>query len=187
MKVCQGLLVVRYLETRMSEHNPGVRLQSTALVVAALITTGGAVTSAFIQTGWVGKPTSAPAAVSQSPTAKPLAFFTGAIESPGQRGVLAEQPLAEVKAVVGPQPVLLPVGATMKASPTAVPETRMIPSGAITSAQPAATKPAAAPTASWASFANPLAHEKRADSPPPKSASKLFDWPSLPRLFQGHE
>jgi hypothetical protein len=38
------------------DHSGGIRLQSTAIVLAAFITTLGAVTAACIQTGWFGKP-----------------------------------------------------------------------------------------------------------------------------------
>src|SRR5262249_57944575 len=79
----------------MSEHSHSgaVRFQSMALVMAALITTGGAVTSAFIQAGWVGRPR----AESASVAAKPQAFFAGTIEPPRSSSILAEEPLVEIR------------------------------------------------------------------------------------------
>jgi hypothetical protein len=71
-----------------SQHR-AIRLQSTALVLAALITTAGAVTSAFIQSGWLGKTNRSTAIASAHPaTPTALASFVGTIEP------LAEMPVA---------------------------------------------------------------------------------------------
>ncbi len=67
----------------MTDHsqNRAIRLQSSALVLAALITTAGAITSAVIQSGWLSKPDAATAiATPRSAPAKPLASFVGTIE-----------------------------------------------------------------------------------------------------------
>src|SRR5689334_17853294 len=61
-----------------SGHSGAVRLQAAALILAAFVTTAGAVTSAFIQSGWI-KPSSVSVAVSRADD-KPVATFTGIIE-----------------------------------------------------------------------------------------------------------
>jgi hypothetical protein len=94
----------------MSEHNQSgaVRFQSMALVMAAMITTGGAVTSAFIQAGWVGKPSAdgkpgAETAIATRPIAsKPQAFFAGTIEAPRPNSLAAEAPMVDIKPAVEP-------------------------------------------------------------------------------------
>src|SRR5215471_14249594 len=88
----------------MSEHNHSgaVRFQSVALVMAALITTGGAVTSAFIQAGWIGKPIPETASASRPVAAKPQAFFAGTIEAPRPNPPAAEAPMVEIKPAIEP-------------------------------------------------------------------------------------
>ena len=79
-----------------SQHR-AIRLQSSALVLAALITTAGAVSSAFIQSGWFGKPAaSAVVASAHQVTPKPLASFVGTIEP------MAEMPIAASGAMPPP-------------------------------------------------------------------------------------
>jgi hypothetical protein len=88
----------------MSEHNQSgaVRLQSMALVMAALITTGGAVTSAFIQAGWIGRPAAETATASRPAVAKPQAFFAGTIEPPRPNSLVAEEPMVDIKPTIDP-------------------------------------------------------------------------------------
>jgi hypothetical protein len=88
----------------MSEHSQSgaVRFQSVALVMAALITTGGAVTSAFIQAGWVGKPSAETASAGRPVAAKPQAFFAGTIEPPRPNSPAAEAPMVEIKPAIEP-------------------------------------------------------------------------------------
>jgi hypothetical protein len=79
--------------TDPSEHDHSqhraIRLQSTALVLAALITTTGAVSSAFIQSGWFGKTNPSTTIASALPaTPQALASFVGTIEP------LNEMPIA---------------------------------------------------------------------------------------------
>jgi hypothetical protein len=65
--------------------------------MAAMITTAGAVTSAFIQAGWIGKPSAETTRASSPVPAKPQAFFAGTIEAPRSSSVLAEEPMVEIK------------------------------------------------------------------------------------------
>jgi hypothetical protein len=90
----------------MSEHSHSgaVRFQSMALVMAALITTAGAVTSAFIQAGWVGRSRAESASLSSPVAAKPQAFFAGTIEPPRTSSISAEAPLVEIKPSVAIEP-----------------------------------------------------------------------------------
>lgn len=75
-----------------------------ALVMAALITTGGAVTSAFIQAGWIGRPTVETATASPSTIAKPQAFFAGTIEPPRSTSLVAEEPMVDIKPTIDSAP-----------------------------------------------------------------------------------
>jgi len=103
----------------MSEHSQSgaVRFQSMALVMAALITTGGAVTSAFIQAGWVGKPSAETAGATPGARAKPQAFFAGTIEAPRSGSLSAEEPLAEIKPSAAVDPAALHALAEQSAAP----------------------------------------------------------------------
>jgi hypothetical protein len=95
---------VRDSEQEMSEHSHSgaVRFQSMALVMAALITTAGAVTSAFIQAGWIGRTSAVSASVSPPVASRPQAFFAGTIETPRSSSFVAEEPLVEIKPAVEP-------------------------------------------------------------------------------------
>jgi len=143
----------------MSEHSQSgaVRFQSVALVMAALITTGGAVTSAFIQAGWIGRPStdskpSAETATASKPTAaKPQAFFAGTIEPPRSGSLVAEEALVEIKPAIEPDTFHTLAGQS------------------------------AAPMGAGRASTNPVAHDSHTD---PKSAAKLLDWGVIPRLFQ---
>jgi len=96
-----------------------MRLQAVALIGAALVTTAGAVTSAFIQSGWI-KPSSIPVAVSQAESS-PLATFTGLIE-PADPSSLSNESLATNAVPAENRPVTyqetLPT-ARLKSSPPA--------------------------------------------------------------------
>jgi hypothetical protein len=88
----------------MSEHSQSgaVRFQSMALVMAALITTGGAVTIAINQAGWIGRPSAETASAIPPIAAKPQAFFAGTIEPPRANSLVAEEPMVEIKPAVEP-------------------------------------------------------------------------------------
>jgi len=122
----------------MSEqsHSGAVRFQSVALVMAALITTGGAVTSAFIQTGWLARPSAETAAAVPLASSKPKAFFTGTIEPPRSSSLVAEEPLVEIK-----------------------------PAAESITFQPLAQQ-SAAPIGAGRASANPMAHDGHADAKP---------------------
>ena len=55
-------------------------VQSSAIVLAALITTCGVVISACIQTGWISKPSSVVSVLPQPPPKTARAFFTGSVQ-----------------------------------------------------------------------------------------------------------
>lgn len=81
----------------MSDPSRAVRWQATAVVVAALISTTGAISSALIQTGWIGKassvrPPAEPAPPQFSATLS-QASFTGAIEPLNSVATAAAEPL----------------------------------------------------------------------------------------------
>jgi hypothetical protein len=64
-------------------YSNSVRLQALALIAAAFVTTTGAVTSAFIQSGWITKP--AVAITETKPRVQ--AMFTGMIEAVDERAI----------------------------------------------------------------------------------------------------
>jgi hypothetical protein len=120
----------------MSEHSHSgaVRFQSIALVMAALITTAGAVTSAVIQAGWLAKPSAETASASPPIAGKPQAFFAGTIEAPRSSLPAAEAPMVEIK-------------------PTAEPATFQ-----------ALAEQSAAPIGAGRASASPVAHDSHADA-----------------------
>jgi hypothetical protein len=73
----------------MSDPSHAARWQSSALVVAALITTGGAVSSALIQTGWFGKSSTLPIELPSLNAPQPQAAFAGFIEPVRERSLAA--------------------------------------------------------------------------------------------------
>ncbi|HZZ26798.1 MAG TPA: hypothetical protein VFE46_02225 [Pirellulales bacterium] len=62
-----------------------VKLQSSAMVAAAFITTLGAITAALIQTGWISKPPVALVSHMQPPAPIAKASFLGTIEPAAER------------------------------------------------------------------------------------------------------
>jgi hypothetical protein len=86
----------------MSKSSKAGHWQASALVVAALISTMGAVSSALIETGWFGKRTAtvadAPAAdVSFTKPAMPQAAFAGVIEPVREKFVSPVTPAARIQ------------------------------------------------------------------------------------------
>src|SRR5262245_26501786 len=73
----------------MSDHGQSgaVRLQALALIAAACVTTGGAVVSAFIQSGWLAK--SNPTTLAADASQRTQASFLGIIE-PANENALAD-------------------------------------------------------------------------------------------------
>jgi hypothetical protein len=86
----------------MSDSSKVGQWQSSALVVAALITTSGAISSALIETGWFGKRTAterdAPAAEASfiKPT-MPQAAFAGIVEPVRERHAAPIAPAAQLQ------------------------------------------------------------------------------------------
>src|SRR5262245_14113408 len=78
----------------MSEHGQSgaVRLQALALIAAACVTTGGAVVSAFIQSGWISRPSPANAAVDMSQRTQ--ASFMGIIEPVNENSLAGAKSVA---------------------------------------------------------------------------------------------
>jgi hypothetical protein len=87
----------------MSDPTRAVRWQSSAIVVAALISTTGAVSSALIQTGWFGKSPAVAADVSPLQPTTVHAAFTGAIESAVEHRAIATE-AAQFGAAPAPTP-----------------------------------------------------------------------------------
>lgn len=81
-----------------------VRFQSSAIVIAAVITTSGAVIAACIQAGWIGKPPSNAVASLSNTEAGKQAYFTGVIE-PISDTIQQRQP-----------PIATPIGGAKTAS-----------------------------------------------------------------------
>jgi hypothetical protein len=163
-------------------QNSAIRLQSSAIVVAALITGSGAVIAACIQTGLIGRPFDPPLAVSMlEPTPKPAqATFTGTIE-----------PLADNRPLEMHQ-----------AAPTTVSKVVLEPASAFSattystpmySAAPALlpTDESAKPETATRTLVSPWAYLKSAtpvDTQAGSSNSKKnpFSWNSVTRYFRGN-
>jgi hypothetical protein len=163
----QDRSVIAIMEAPMIDqhHAKVVTLQSSAVVLAALITTMGAIGAACIQTGWIGRPAlttaaTAPTATIASRTTPPTAqvSFLGTIE-PAER-TFANSPLSR---------------STVDSMHTAINTSAYMPVENVRST----TQPLASP---WLALSNQAAGDKRAEPPKP---SKGFGWDSITRLFQG--
>jgi hypothetical protein len=175
----------------MSDHQQtkAVRVQSSAIVLAAVITTGGAVTSAFIQTGLLGKLSPTGVAVSQMPAEKAPAFVAEGIDLPSALS-FAVSPAVSSPASL-PQPKMISTGAAKVSFHAPVAESQ--PAPASVSAQTwtvskpellpveATAKPVVSP---WYYLQQSTAGDVHAASV--KMAKKPLDWGTITRFFQLH-
>jgi hypothetical protein len=180
-------------------HTRAVHLQSSAVVLAALITTCGAVTAALIQTGWIRRPPPEPVASLSKQPASPIdrtaalerwsvpresteiiepsvspehttvASFTGAIEP------LAERPLGttQMAAVTVAQPTSDPTSPSATKWNTNY-SPNLLPSHSI--------------SGTWASPWDALKSSTVQQTPAAsvKPAQKSADWRSITRFFTGN-
>jgi hypothetical protein len=113
----------------MSDSSKVGHWQSSALVVAALITTSGAVSSALIETGWFGK---RQASVSDAPAAEvsfakppmPQAAFAGIIEPVKERPVAFTAPAERLQFNTEPRSPVAPAMYVSKPLITPAPKTK---------------------------------------------------------------
>jgi hypothetical protein len=110
------------LEATMNDHNQSraVHLQSSAIVMAAVITTIGAITAAIIQSGWLGKSPAASLspAVMEETVVQPSTFHQPAARQSLGPSTVAESALA--RPTFSPQVVrqtaLMPVSTQLPAT-----------------------------------------------------------------------
>lgn len=149
-------------------------VSSSAILLSATITTCGVIAAAYIQTGWLAKP-SAVATVA-SPPFPPIAraFLTGDIEPIREETVSQVRYLAEpVERSQATEPAAIfmiaekaPVSSAANSSATlhAPPDTKALPSP-------------------WDSLKSQPTNNQHTDSK--KTAKKPFNWKSIARYFQG--
>ncbi len=172
----------------MNDHpqTKAVRVQSSAIVLAAIITTCGAVTSALIQTSFPGKPSSPTVAAAQSslPTKTP-AYIAEAMDVPQELALAISQP-----APPRPQTFATPAATVSfhapvaDSKPTAATDNNSqawnVEKPELSPAQSAA-RPLVSP---WYYLQQPARTEARGDAA--KTAKKGFDWSTIPRWLQLH-
>lgn len=171
----------------MSDHlqTKAVRVQSSAIVLAAVITTGGAVTSAFIQTGLLGKLSPMAVAVSQPPTEKAPAFVAEAIDLPSEPtfAVLSSPTLSKPKMISTGAAKVSFHAPVADAPPVSVPASAQAWTVSKPELLPAETtaKPLVSP---WYYLQQPTAGDVHAAAA--KTAKKSLDWGTITRFFQLH-
>jgi hypothetical protein len=113
----------------MSDSSKVGHWQSSALVVAALITTSGAISSALIETGWIGKRAGmmgdAPAAeVSFTKPSAPQAAFAGIIEPVKERPTAFSAPAERLQLQSDPRSAVSPAMYVSKPLVTPAPKAK---------------------------------------------------------------
>ncbi len=85
----------------MKDHSESkaVRLQAMTILMAALITTSGAITAAFIQSGWIRKPAIAPILATEEPLAQPEVALTSFTANTSRPLDIVPEPIVVAPAV----------------------------------------------------------------------------------------
>jgi hypothetical protein len=113
----------------MSESSKAGQWQSSALVVAALITTSGAISSALIETGWFGKRQTSMgeasvAEASFTQPAAPQAAFAGIIEPVTERPAAPVAPAQRLQFNTEPRSQVAPAMYVSKPLVTPAPKAK---------------------------------------------------------------
>jgi len=156
-----------------------MRVQSSAIVMAAMITTFGAVTSALIQTGVTGKPNPTGGGPGQSFAANTSAALSAPIDS------ATEVEFASAQMAAANTPASLTRAASVDADPPVVklqPQARVVSEPtkwAVAKPELAVADPNAKPIVSpWYYLAHPDRQTSEA-----KATKKSFDWGGVGKLI----